>query len=69
MLTFTEKIQLKLSTIFTECLIIIKKPNKSKLKFFASAKHSMSERMYERYEDIVKDVTFIREMIRKELKN
>ena len=48
---------------------IIKKPNKSKLKFFASAKHSMSERMYERYEDIVKDVTFIREMIRKELKN
>ena len=48
---------------------IIKKPNNSKLKFFASAKHSMSERMYERYEDIVKDVTFIREMIRKELKN
>ena len=47
----------------------IKKPNKYKLKFFASAKHSMSERMYQRYEDIVKDVTAIREMIRKELKN
>jgi len=48
---------------------IIKNPNKFKLKFFASTKHSTSTRMFRRYEGIVKDVTAIREMIRKELKN
>ena len=48
---------------------IIKNPNKFKLKFFASTKHSTSKRMFRRYKDIVKNVTAIREMIRKELKN
>ena len=48
---------------------IIKNPNKFKLKFFASTKYSTSKRMYKRYEGIVKDVTAIRKMIRKELKN
>ena len=48
---------------------IIKNPNKFKLKFFASTKHSTSKRMFRRYEDIVKDVTVIRKMIREELKN
>ena len=42
---------------------------KFKLKFFASTKHSTSKRMFRRYEDIVKDVTVIRKMIREELKN
>ena len=50
-------------------LNIIKNPNKSKLKFFASTKHSTSKRMFGRYVGIVKDVTDIRKMIRKELKN
>lgn len=48
---------------------IIKNPNKYKLNFFASAKHSTSKRMFERYGDIIKDVTAIRRLIRKELKN
>jgi len=48
---------------------MIKNPNKFKLKFFASTKHSTSKRMFRRYEDIVKDVTVIRKMIREELKN
>ena len=48
---------------------INKNPDKSKLKFFASAKYSMSKRMYRRYKHTVNNVTAIREMIRKELKN
>ncbi len=48
---------------------IIKNPNNSKLKFFASNKHFMSKRMHERYKNIVDDVTVIREMIRNEFNN
>ena len=48
---------------------LIGTPPISKLKMFASNKKSVSERSANRYLTLAKDVTAIRKMIRKELKN
>ena len=48
---------------------LIGTPPISKLKMFASNKKSVSERSANRYLKLAKDVTAIRKMIRKELKN
>ena len=48
---------------------LISTPPIPKLKMFASNKKSVSERTANRYLQLAKDVTAIRKMIRKELKN